>query len=69
MFDSLAIVPDISNTTLRKVLRWAVKLSIYNYVCFNVRGEDNFWDNILGRWSPHPQPVALPLPYRFLAHL
>lgn len=30
LFDPLSIVPDISQTALRKVLRWAVRLSIYS---------------------------------------
>ena len=51
LFDPLAVVPDMSQTTARKVLRWAVKLSLYNYVCIHVRGEDNVWADLLGRWT------------------
>lgn len=32
LFDPLAVVPNISQTSLRKVLRWAVRLSAYNYM-------------------------------------
>ena len=51
LFDPLAVVPDLSQTSLRKVLRWAVKLSIYNYICYHIKGEDNVWADLLTRWS------------------
>ena len=51
LFDPLSVVPDLSQTTLRKVLRWAVRLSIYNYTCFHIKGSDNVWADLLGRWS------------------
>ena len=51
LFDPLAVVHDMSQTTLRKVLRWAVKLSVYNYTCFHIKGEDNVWADLMTRWS------------------
>jgi len=30
LFDPLSVVPDLSQTSLRKVLRWVVRLSMYN---------------------------------------
>jgi RNase H-like domain found in reverse transcriptase/Integrase zinc binding domain len=48
IFDPLSVVPDLSQTSLRKVLRWAVRLSMYNYTCM---GTDNVWADSLGRWS------------------
>lgn len=54
LFDPLSIVPDMSQTTLRKVLRWAVWLSAYNYTCIHIRGTENVWADLLGRWSPPP---------------
>lgn len=51
LFDPLSVVPDMSQTTLRKVLRWAVRLSMYNYTCFHIKGTDNVWADLLGRWS------------------
>jgi transposase InsO family protein len=51
IFDPLSIVPDMSQTTLRKVLRWAVRLSTYNYTCLHIKGTDNVWADLLGRWS------------------
>ncbi|CDF38803.1 unnamed protein product [Chondrus crispus] len=44
----------MSQTTLRKVLGWAVRLSAYNYTCVHIRGTDNVWADLLGRWAPPP---------------
>lgn len=54
IFDPLSLIPDLSQSCVRKVLRWAVRLSIYNYVCYHISGEDNVWADLLGRWSAVP---------------
>ena len=54
IFDPTAVVPDISQTTFRKFLRWAVRLSMYHYTCFHIKGQDNVWADLLGRWSAPP---------------
>jgi len=54
LFDPLSVVPDLSQTSIRKVLRWAVRLSIYNYTCVHIKGTDNVWADLLGRWSAAP---------------
>lgn len=41
LFDSLAVLPDLSQTSLRKTLRRAVCLSAYNYTCVHIKGFDN----------------------------
>ena len=46
LFDPLSVVADMSQTTLRKVLRWAVRLSLYQYTCFHITGEDNVWADL-----------------------
>lgn len=51
IFDPLSIVPDLSQSSLKKVLLWAVRMSIYNYTCVHISGEDNVWADLLGRWS------------------
>ena len=56
LFDPLAIVPDLSMSSLRKVLRWAVRLTMYNYTCVHIKGVDNVWADIIGRWS---QPCVI----------
>jgi len=57
LFDPLAVVPDMSQTSLRKVLRWAVKLSVYRYTCYHIKGADNVWADLLTRWSHAPDIV------------
>lgn len=37
-----------------------MRLSIYNYTCFHIRGTENIWANMLDRWS------ALPTVRRFV---
>lgn len=45
---------DISQTSLRNVLRLAVRLSIYQYTRFYVKWEENVWVDILTRLSTVP---------------
>eukprot|EP00178_Gracilaria_changii_P000257 TRINITY_DN1027_c0_g1_i1.p2 TRINITY_DN1027_c0_g1~~TRINITY_DN1027_c0_g1_i1.p2 ORF type:complete len:1106 (+),score=114.18 TRINITY_DN1027_c0_g1_i1:5972-9289(+) len=51
LFDPLSLVPDLSQSSTRKVLRWAVRLSAYSYTCFHINGLDNVWADMLTRWS------------------
>eukprot|EP00171_Calliarthron_tuberculosum_P023402 IDg23402t1 len=51
IFDSLAVLRDISISSLKKVPRWAVRLSIYNYTCVHISGADNVWADLLSRWA------------------
>lgn len=51
IFDPLSVMPDINEAATRKVLRWAVRLSAYNYVCCHIGGDDNIWADLLTRWS------------------
>lgn len=39
--DPLSVLPDLSQHALGKVLRWAVRLSFFNYVSIHIRGVDN----------------------------
>eukprot|EP00171_Calliarthron_tuberculosum_P004016 IDg4016t1 len=59
LFDPLAVVPDLSQTSLRKVLRWAVHLSACNYTCVHIKGTENVWADLLGRWSAPPSSVEI----------
>lgn len=63
IFDPTSAVTDISQTTIRKVLRWAVRLSVYNYTCIHIKGPDNVWGDLLGRWSTTPSTI------RHLVHI
>lgn len=51
ILDPLSVDPDLVQTALQKVLRWAVCSSFYNSVCIHIKGTDNVWADILGRWS------------------
>lgn len=51
IFDPLSIVPDLSQTAIRKLIRWAVAISMYNYTCIHIDGTDNVWADLLGRWA------------------
>lgn len=58
IFDPLAVVADLSQTTLRKVLRWAVRLSAYNYTCVHHNVVNNGWVDLLNRWyNPTPSTI------------
>ena len=50
IFDPLSLSPDLSQTSIRKVVRWAVRLCAYNYTCIHISGADNVWADLLSRW-------------------
>lgn len=47
----------MSQTTLRKILRCVVRLRIYWYIYYHIKGGDNAWDDLLTRWSSVHQTV------------
>lgn len=50
IFDPLAVVADLGETSVWKVLRWAVLLSSYNYVCHHIDGDTkNVWADLRSR--------------------
>lgn len=48
---------DLSQTIIRNVLRWAVRLSVYKYTCIHIKGPDNVWPDLLGRSSAPTQTI------------
>ena len=52
MFDPLAVVSDLSLSSVKKVIRWAVRMSTYNYVCYHIKGKQNVWADMISRWTP-----------------
>lgn len=50
LFDPFSVVNDRYQNTFRKVLRWVVKLSLYNYISFHVLGQENVWEDLNRRW-------------------
>lgn len=49
-FDPLSVVKDISKNSVRKFLRCALGLYFYNCTCIHIKGTDNVWTDLLGRW-------------------
>lgn len=41
IFGLLSLLPDLSASAIRKVLRWAVRLIVYIYACMHIREADN----------------------------
>lgn len=41
LFDSLSVVSNLSKTSLRKVLRWSMRLSAHNYKCGHIKGAES----------------------------
>lgn len=62
-------MPDIGQTKTRKVLRWAIRLSLYNYVCIHISGNDSVWADLMNRWTIAATIRRLviipPLPFTF----
>lgn len=51
LFDPRSIMPNLSISSTRKVLRWAVSMARYNYICMHIKGKDNLWADIMSRWT------------------
>lgn len=51
LFDPLAAVSDLTQTSSLKVLRWDVRMSAYNYSGVHIRRVDNVLGYLLSRWS------------------
>lgn len=49
LFNPTAVAADLSQTTLRKALRWAVCLSTYMYICVQIPETESHWVDILSR--------------------
>lgn len=43
IFNPTTATPDIGLGALRNVLRWAVRMSRYNYEYIHIRGDENLW--------------------------
>lgn len=50
-FDPLAVCSYLSQTTVRKVLRWAQQFSLYTFTYINIKRNDNVWTDLMSRWS------------------
>lgn len=54
IFDPLSLMPHLSQSSIKKVMRWAVLMNMYNYACIHMPAVDNVWADLLGRWSAPP---------------
>lgn len=50
-FDPVAILRDIFLISLKKVVRWAVRLSVYNYTFVCIPGVENISADLVSRWA------------------
>lgn len=50
LVDPMSAVPDMSQITLRKFLRWALWMGMYSNKCYRINGEYNVWEDILTCW-------------------
>ena len=46
-------IRDSPRYAMNKMLRWATKLSAFNYVIEHIPGEENVWADMLSRWGSH----------------
>lgn len=51
LFDPLSIMPDLSQSSVRKLLRWAFKLSTYLHPCVQIKISDNVCADLVALWS------------------
>ncbi len=58
IFDPVSLISDLSLGSVKKVLHWAVNLSIFYFFCYDIAGTDKVWEDLLGRWSAPPQYSA-----------
>lgn len=47
LFDPTAVVEDPSQTSLRKFMQWAVRLSAYRYTGVYIPGSEIVWSDVL----------------------
>lgn len=69
IFDPLTIMPDIGQATTRKVFLWSTRMSLYNYLCIQISGDENVSCDQMTRWKI-PETIRrlitiLPLPPTF----
>lgn len=47
-------MPDLSQRSIGKVLRWAFRLSMFHSTCMRIKGDENVWRDVLTRWYVPP---------------
>lgn len=51
LLEPFLLIADLSQSSTRKVLWWALQLISYTYTCFHANGFDNVWAYMLTSWS------------------
>jgi RNase H-like domain found in reverse transcriptase/Integrase zinc binding domain len=51
IYNPLWVDQTLARHTVHKLQRWALKLSVFNYVIEHIVGEDNVWADLLSRWG------------------
>jgi hypothetical protein len=50
-YNPLSVDQSLAWHTVHKLQRWALKLSVFNYVFEHINGRANVWADILSRWG------------------
>lgn len=58
LYDPVGRNPGVPRHTANKLLRWALKLSSFQYVIEHLSGEENVWADLLSRWANGPAAVV-----------
>lgn len=45
------MVPDLSEASIRKFIRWDVRIIIYHYECIRLSTVDDSWPDLLSQWT------------------
>jgi RNase H-like domain found in reverse transcriptase/Integrase zinc binding domain len=51
IYNPLSVDQTLARHIVHKLQRWALKLSVFNYVIEHIVGEGNVWANLLSRWG------------------
>lgn len=53
MYDPTGVSNSLPRYAVNKLMRWAIKLSAFNYMIEHIPGESNDWADMLSRWANH----------------
>ena len=51
MYDPHGTSESMPRYAVNKLMRWAIRLSAFNYIIEHIPGELNFWADMLSRWA------------------
>lgn len=53
MYDPSGAGTSLPQYAINKLMRWAIRMSSFNYVIEHIPGDDNVWADMLSRWANH----------------